>query len=81
MAAKRMRRDGMSYGELAQFEGCVEQIRESSLSMAKTTREYIRNSMMVSDGDIYTSRLKGDMQTIQKCMRIINAYWKKYGDM
>ena len=72
---------GISYGEISDFEGCVDTIRRASLEIAKESREYIRNSMLVSDGDIYTSNIKGYVTQIQNCMRKINAYSKRYGNM
>ena len=71
----------MSYGEVAEYEACVDRIRRASLSIAKDTREYIVNGTMVSDGDLFLSNIKGDYMIIQNCMKKINAMYRKYGNM
>lgn len=80
MATTR-RKPGMSYGEVAVFEECVDRIRRASLQIAKESRSYIANGTMVSDGDIFTSNIKGDLQTIQNCIKKINALSKRYGNL
>lgn len=75
------RKTGMSWGEISDYEGCVDQIRKISLDIAKETRDYIREGMLVIDGDAFTSNIKSDIAKIQAYMRKINAYSKKYRDL
>ena len=76
------RKEGMSWAEVSDFEGCVEQIRRSALEIAKESKYYINeNACMVSGGDTFTNNIKGDVAKIQACMRKINAYSKKYGNL
>lgn len=80
MVAKR-RNVGMSYSELADYEGCVDAIRVAALAIAKETRDYMRNGELVSDGQIYIGNIAGDVRKIQNCMSRINAFSKKYGKL
>ena len=72
---------GMSWGEVATFDECVERIRRAALSIAKESRAYIVNGTMVSDGEIFTSNIKGDLLIIQNCAKKINALSKRYGNL
>lgn len=79
MASRRVK-EGISYGELAEYEYAVGSIRKSGLTIAKMVKEYeTEDYMAVSDGDIFASNVRGEIARMQKALRKIDAMSKKYG--
>ena len=70
-----------SFYEHMDYENQVESIRKLAISIARTTKEYLNESGLMCDGWKYTDLVKGDVAKIQACMRKINAYSKKYGNL
>ena len=80
MATKRSK-PGMSWGEVAEYDSCVEKIRRSALAIAKETKYYQGENMgLVQDGELYVSNIKGYVMTIQNSMKKINSMSRKYRD-
>lgn len=76
------RKTGMSYGELAEYETCVDNIRKAAQGIAKTVRSYKDdNGMMVSDGNIFANYVRSYIRLMQADLRKIDAYTKKYGKL
>ena len=81
MAGRRPKM-GMSYGELADYEDAVEEVRLAAVAIAKETRYYEKeNGMLVSDGQVFTSHIRPEIARMQKAMRKIDAMAKKYGGL
>ena len=79
MAARRPKA-GISYGELADYHACVDDVRKTALAIAKETRDYISiEGETVSDGDIFSGNVRALIARMQKDLRQIDAMAKKYG--
>ena len=76
------KKTGMSYGELIEYEKCVNNIRKAAQGISKTVKSYIDdNGMLVSDGDIFANYVRSYISLMQTELRKINAYYKKYGKL
>lgn len=76
------KKSGMSYGELNEYETCVNNIRKAAQGISKTVKSYIEdNGMLVSDGDIFVNYVRSYISLMQTELRKINAYCKKYGKL
>ena len=74
-------KEGPSWGEVADFEDAIRQIQRSAMQIAKESKTYMNQGGSMSDGDICTSNIKGDMLIIQNRMKKINAYCRKYRNL
>ena len=77
-----VKKSGMSYGELMEYETSVNNIRKAAQGISKTVRSYIEdNGMMVSDGNLFTGYVRSYISLMQTELRKIDAYYKKYGKL
>lgn len=70
---------GMSYGELSDYQGYVDEVRKLALEIAKETRRYEAESGMVSDGLTFVSNVTPLLNKMKADLSKISAYSKKYG--
>lgn len=76
------RKEGMSYGELADYQDLVEDVKANALKIAEMTDYYwIENGGLVCDGDVYSSQVKSMIYQIQQDLKGISQYCRKYGDL
>ena len=73
---------GISWGEISDYEGCVNEIRRAAVEIQKETRYYEKESgMVLSSGDVYASRIRTYIKIMQTNLAKIDRYYKKYGRM
>ena len=73
---------GMSYGELADYQDLVSDVRQAATRIIEVTDDYwLDNGGLVCDGDIYSDRVKALTRQIEEDLKGIRQYCRKYGDL
>lgn len=76
------RKEEPSWGEVADYHGCVDNVRKACGNIIKTTRYYQNEAgELISDGYVYTAEVREEIKKIQANLMRIDRYCRKYGKL